>query len=310
MSTSASSIPAALVNVGPGNSHIDSLSPNSVHPPGPEPLPGYYYYPAHPESSFITLPFHQKAPSQPFSSYSTPENDRIKATHDVAGHSSIFPSAYNYSSQIPPSSEDSHQTHSLSHSYHTERQRQYRLQKLRQKFLQRQQQLHGATDLTYSGTLSRSAEDGRLVGLFWEAYLPNSKPFPDDGAFQVTFSGSVNGMRKLARDNTGLQRALLALGLTTVGKRNQAEWMLEAGFRVYGDALQETAKSIMPHRHWFPEQLLAIRLFSLYEVRPLPPCDKETVLLISHRLCSAQSYRATRQIVGAGCFIAPAKPLL
>lgn len=131
---------------------------------------------------------------------------------------------------------------------------------LQQKTTQHQQFIRNSRDLAYSGDLARPIETERIIGYFWEAYLPNSQSFPQ-GVMQITLGDS--GFHSLSRESTILQKGLLALGLTTIGKKSKDPYVLRQGFRIYGEALSLVAKSA----HKFSaEQLVATRLFSMYEV--------------------------------------------
>lgn len=134
----------------------------------------------------------------------------------------------------------------------------------RHRHLQRLRHRLGSTDLITSGPVSRSAEHDRLIGTFWEAFLPNSEPFPP-GTFQITLGGSVDDIKKLSQNNSTLHKGLLAIALTTLGKRTSSSWMKEEGFRLYGEALKSMSQSLRPDK-WTTDQMVVTRLFSVYEV--------------------------------------------
>ncbi|CAH0053524.1 unnamed protein product [Clonostachys solani] len=122
-----------------------------------------------------------------------------------------------------------------------------------------------SADLFKSGAVSRSAEEARVIGLFWESYLPNGKPFPP-GNHQVDLGGSINAMIGIANNNTTVYKGLVAMAFATVGARNpEAGWMRKEGHRFYGDALHELSQSFKGVEKWTEDQLQATRLFSIYE---------------------------------------------
>ncbi|VUC20209.1 unnamed protein product [Clonostachys rosea] len=122
-----------------------------------------------------------------------------------------------------------------------------------------------SADLLTSGAVSRSAEEARVIGLFWESYLPNGKPFPP-GNHQVDLGGSINAMIDIANNNSTVYKGLVAMAFATVGARNtEAGWMRKEGHRFYGDALHELSQSFKGVEKWTEDQLQATRLFSIYE---------------------------------------------
>lgn len=135
-------------------------------------------------------------------------------------------------------------------------------QKLRSRLIQ--QQHHHSVDPLHSGPLAVAATADNLISHFWSAYLPNSQPFPSS-AFHITFGSSLPAVQAHLQSNSGLRHALLALGLTAVGQAHASKPMLEQGFRTYSDALQNVARGLRHARGYSEEQLVATRLFGLYE---------------------------------------------
>jgi hypothetical protein len=169
-------------------------------------------------------------------------------------------------------------------------QRRLQLLRARQRQQQQQQQIshqHATSDIQISTAISKSATHDRLIGLFWEAFLPNAKPLPTK-TLQITLGGAVGAIGSFDWNGDILQRGLLAMALTTVGKRQlalqkknaaegrgggggvlvsgEAERMRREGIRLYGSSLQQMSQMLGQRKKWTTEHWVTTRLFSLYEV--------------------------------------------
>jgi hypothetical protein len=129
----------------------------------------------------------------------------------------------------------------------------------------RRQQREGSADLAISVPLARSAHESRLIGRFWEAFLPNSKPFPENTA--GTLGGSASAASDLSSHGGIIRKALLATALTTLGKEPGAEpWLVKDAYRLYGEAISELSDALKSRRRWDIDLVVATRQFALYEV--------------------------------------------
>ena len=144
-----------------------------------------------------------------------------------------------------------------------------RLQKYRRIQKSRQNSSHPRArpeSVYHSVNLAKAGEAERLVGAFWEAYLPNGQPFPQQDVFQVILGDNI--VRDLSRGGTALYNSLLALGLSTMGKRKNDRMLLEAGGRMYTEAIHQLAQSFRSKSQWVEEQLPVPRLLGMWEVSP------------------------------------------
>lgn len=141
-----------------------------------------------------------------------------------------------------------------------------------------------AADMHLSTSISASAHHERLIGLFWEVFLPNAKPLPTK-TLGITLGGAVGAISSFDWKGDVLRRGLLAMAMTTVGKKQlqrlagapgseDAERLRREGIRLYGKALQQMSQTLgKGGSRWTTEHWVTTRLFSLYEVSPLnlPP---------------------------------------
>lgn len=143
-------------------------------------------------------------------------------------------------------------------------------------------QLQRSSDMHYSTAISMAAQKTRLLGLFWEVFLPNAKPLPTT-TLQITLGGAVGAITSFDWDGEILRQGLLAMAMTTVGKKQMlrlaaggegagtaamenAERMRREGIKLYGKSLQQMSQSLGGKSQWSTTNWVATRLFSLYEV--------------------------------------------
>jgi hypothetical protein len=117
-------------------------------------------------------------------------------------------------------------------------------------------------------TFVRSAYQEQYLGLFWSSYLPNGRAFAPESS-RFTNGVWTNELHRLFRVETesGLRKILLALCLTSVGRRDDKPWMVENGIKFYGSALGAMASQLEDGAGTVTDRVLATsRLLSLYEV--------------------------------------------
>ncbi|KAL6790358.1 hypothetical protein GGI42DRAFT_336920 [Trichoderma sp. SZMC 28013] len=121
-------------------------------------------------------------------------------------------------------------------------------------------------DIVLSDTLAEAAFEAKCLGLFWESFLPFGRSIP-----QTTISCSSSGWTLLAQDlylhEPILRNALVALALANVGKRDDKQWMRDAGLRIYGKALCRMRGALLnPSRVNYDGILVATKIMSLFEM--------------------------------------------
>jgi hypothetical protein len=123
-------------------------------------------------------------------------------------------------------------------------------------------------------TLVRSAYEDKVLGRYWEAYLPGSRVISGKTILQL--EGWSNTLRELYVNDGVLRKALLAMALRTLGRKNDDQWMSDEGLKLYISAMQDMSAALSgPSKARRADALLtASKLFSHYEV-----CD----VLLAHR---------------------------
>lgn len=125
-----------------------------------------------------------------------------------------------------------------------------------------------AATITLAEPLARSAYQERYLGLFWDFYLPNGRSFPVESA-QFNTGFWMNELHRLfhRREETAIRRILLAISLSSVGRRDQKPWMVENGIKLYGSCLNTLAEQIKQNIPQVDSNALATsRLLSVYEL--------------------------------------------
>ena len=126
-----------------------------------------------------------------------------------------------------------------------------------------------AKDISISQPLSASAQHDRIIGLFWEAYLPNSQSLPDTTSHLNAVNSSVSPLQQFRSSNPVFRKALLATAYTTLSKRpGGLDWMRRDGMRLYGESITEMSTALAEQTGTWKgiELLAAARMFALYEV--------------------------------------------
>lgn len=116
-------------------------------------------------------------------------------------------------------------------------------------------------------SLAHSAYENKYLGLFWEAYLPGSKALPS-GELKGVLGGWTEAIPDLYLSDDVLRKALLAMCLGTIGRRDCKKWMAEQGLKLYVEALQDMSAALSrPAKARSNALLTASKMFSMYEVR-------------------------------------------
>lgn len=187
------------------------------------------------------------------------------------------PTTYDEHAYYQQQEQQEHQGQKLARQTPAEHRR-HNLVRARQR--QRLHHQHATSDIQISSAISNSAQNERLIGLFWEVFLPNAKPLPTK-TLQITLGGAVGAIGSFDWDGDVLKQGLLAMALTTIGKKQilraaatgvvdgleDAERMRREGIKLYGSSLQQMSKSLSGRSRWTTEHWVTTRLFSLYEVR-------------------------------------------
>lgn len=125
--------------------------------------------------------------------------------------------------------------------------------------------------VTLPETFARSAYHEQYLGLFWQSYLPAGKAFSAESNKYVPglWMNQLHGISR--QDNESpVRRILLAISLTSIGRRDNTPWMVENGIQLYGSSLATLAQELKdPASLADNNNYVASRLLSLYEVRRL-----------------------------------------
>ena len=123
-------------------------------------------------------------------------------------------------------------------------------------------------DVALRESFTRSAYHEQYLGQFWSSYLPNGRAFPSRSSSFSTGSW-MNELHKRFRmnDESALKQVLLAISLTSVGKRDNKPWLVEKGISYYGSSLATLAQQLETESGPISDSGLATsNLLSLYEV--------------------------------------------
>lgn len=132
--------------------------------------------------------------------------------------------------------------------------------------------------------LSQSANEAKLCGLFWEAFLPNGKALPVE-LTRNSLGGWISSVQDLHTSASVLRKATLALALMTVGRREKSTVLIHDAVRVYSESLREASIAFRASQQDRKGALhAAIRLFALYEVSPIhdSPSSKGSTANLAH----------------------------
>ncbi|KAL7952251.1 hypothetical protein V8C34DRAFT_319209 [Trichoderma compactum] len=117
-------------------------------------------------------------------------------------------------------------------------------------------------DIVLSDTLAEAAYEAKCVGLFWESFLLFGRLIPE-----TTIACASSGWTLLAQDlylhEPILRNALVAFALANVGKRDDKQWMRDAGLRIYGKALCKMRAALLnPSRVNYDGILVATKIMT------------------------------------------------
>lgn len=83
-----------------------------------------------------------------------------------------------------------------------------------------------ALTVVLPNTLTCSAYEDRVLGLFWSSYLPNGQALSSE-TVQDTLAGWTNAVRELYPTDDILKKTVLAMCLTSNGRHEGQKWMVE-----------------------------------------------------------------------------------
>ena len=106
----------------------------------------------------------------------------------------------------------------------------------------------------------------RLLGAFWNTFLPNSEPFSNKAA-EFSNGGWTNVAQEVWQSDVLIRHALMANCLGLVGRRDGHPWMLQEGMRIYGITLNRVGLLLKePNKVQSKTIALAPMMLSLFEV--------------------------------------------
>ncbi|KAL2814826.1 hypothetical protein BJX63DRAFT_192432 [Aspergillus granulosus] len=121
------------------------------------------------------------------------------------------------------------------------------------------------SDIALLMSLARSAYQTKYMDLWWRLYLPNGQRLPKIVTSNA-MGGWLDAIHELHFKEPVLEKALVAMSVTAVGKQEDDPYLKEEGKRMYGKALQSMAVAMKdPKRATSDGILTAVRLFSFYE---------------------------------------------
>ncbi|UKZ82882.1 hypothetical protein TrVFT333_010682 [Trichoderma virens FT-333] len=118
-------------------------------------------------------------------------------------------------------------------------------------------------DILLSDTLVQAAFEAKCLGLFWESFLPFGCPIPET----TTSSSWTLLAQDLYLHEPILRKALVALALANIGKRDNKQGMRDTGLRIYGKALCGMRVALLnPSQVNYDGILVATKIMSLFEM--------------------------------------------
>ncbi|KAL4869243.1 hypothetical protein BDV12DRAFT_208675 [Aspergillus spectabilis] len=114
-------------------------------------------------------------------------------------------------------------------------------------------------------SLAQSAYQAKYMDMFWRMYLPNGQALSVE-VTQIALGGWIDAIIDLHASESVLQKSLLAMSVTAVGKQENNQFLREEGRRLYTSSLQGLTLALKnPRRATSDAVLTAIRLSSFYE---------------------------------------------
>jgi hypothetical protein len=122
------------------------------------------------------------------------------------------------------------------------------------------------SDVALLMSLARTAYQTKYMDLWWQLYLPNGQRLSKVVASNA-MGGWLDAVHEMNFREPVLEKALVAMSVTAVGKQEGDPFLKEEGRRLYGKALQSMTVAMKdPRRATSDGILTAVRLFSFYEV--------------------------------------------
>ncbi|KAF6801033.1 hypothetical protein CSOJ01_12035 [Colletotrichum sojae] len=123
-----------------------------------------------------------------------------------------------------------------------------------------------STDVALPHSLARSAYEEKYLGLFWNVWFPAGQ-LSADLAPRYPVSSWISSARDLYRHDSALRRTLLAMCLSTLGRREERPELMADGFKLYVQALSDVNASLRhPKRFRSDAVMVASRGLGLYEL--------------------------------------------
>ncbi|KAL3465340.1 hypothetical protein BJX64DRAFT_63600 [Aspergillus heterothallicus] len=121
------------------------------------------------------------------------------------------------------------------------------------------------SDVALLMSLARSAYQTKYMDMWWRLYLPNGQRL-SQSVRGNTMGGWLAVIHELNFGEPVLEKALVAMSVTAVGKQEGDLYLKEEGRKLYGKALQSMTVAMKdPKRAMSDGVLTAVRLFSFYE---------------------------------------------
>jgi hypothetical protein len=129
------------------------------------------------------------------------------------------------------------------------------------------------SDVALLMSLARTAYQTKYMDLWWQLYLPNGQRLSKVVASNA-MGGWLDAVHEMNFREPVLEKALVAMSVTAVGKQEGDPFLKEEGRRLYGKALQSMTVAMKdPKRATSDSILTVVRLFSFYEVSFLDLCE-------------------------------------
>ena len=130
----------------------------------------------------------------------------------------------------------------------------------------------GPSEVALQPSLTRSAYKDKYFSLFWDIYLG----VPIKEASECLSRFPIGSWRSIAKDlhhqDNLAKKAVLAMALSTIGRKNDESWMMREGLKLCVSALGEARAGLRHPTKWKADSLLlACSAFGMFEVR-CPPC--------------------------------------
>ena len=127
------------------------------------------------------------------------------------------------------------------------------------------------TEVALRPSLARSAYGDKFFSLFWDIYLG----VPSKDSSECLSRYPIGSWRSIAwdfrhQDNVG-SRAVLAMVLSTIGRKNEESWMMQERLKLYVGALSEAQTNLRHPTKWKADSLLlACSALGMFEVLRCP----------------------------------------